>query len=79
MERISRGLIEVLQGTSAVCEKLDRNFKQDNRHLDRDSNRTRPDYKLGTAAPVCSVERTCYRKKEEIGSGKARQCLASRK
>lgn len=65
MEGIDRGLIDVLHWTSpAGCEKLDRNVKQGSRHLDRDSNRTRPDYKLETAAPVCSVERNCYRKKK---------------
>ena len=64
MEGIGRSVIEVLHRTSSAgCEKLYRDFKQGSRHLDRDSNRTRPDYKLETAAPVCSVERTCYRKR----------------
>lgn len=80
VEGIVVGLIDVLyQTSSAECEKLDINFKQGNRHLDRDSNRTRPDYKLETAAPACSVERTCYGKKRAYRSGKVRQCLASRK
>jgi hypothetical protein len=80
VEGIVVGLIDVLYRTSsAECEKLDRNCKLGNRHLERDSNRTRPDYKLETAAPVCSVERTCYRKKRTDRSGKVRQCLASRK